>query len=98
MELATSDAHEGPREALQECFPALIWQRQEAHFRRNVLGRTPSGDRDEMHGVLDQVLEASSQQEARERLDSRQEKLGEKAPSGLQHSVQVRPKPARSVG
>jgi transposase-like protein len=83
VELATSDAHEGLRQALQECFPGLIWQRCQAHFRRNVLGRTPSDYRDEMHGVLDQVLEASSQQEARERLDGRREKLKEKAPSAL---------------
>jgi len=83
VELATSDAHEGLKRALQECFPGLIWQRCQAHFRRNVLDQTPSGYRDEMHGVLDQVLEASSQQEARERLDSRREKLEEKAPSAL---------------
>ena len=83
VELATSDAHEGLKKALQECFPGLIWQRCQAHFRRNVLDQTPSGYRDEMHGVLDQVLEASSQQEARERLDSRREKLEEKAPSAL---------------
>jgi len=83
VELATSDAHEGLKQALQESFPGLIWQRCQAHFRRNVLDQTPSGYRDEMHGVLDQVLEASSQQEARERLDSRREKLEEKAPSAL---------------
>ena len=83
VELATSDAHEGLKQTLQECFPGLIWQRCQAHFRRNVLDQTPSGYRDEMHEVLNQVLEASSQQEARERLDSRREKLEEKAPSAL---------------
>ncbi len=83
VELATSDAHEGLKQALQECFPGLIWQRCQSHFRRNVLDQTPSGYRDEMHEVLDQVLEASSQQEARKRLDSRRERLEEKAPSAL---------------
>jgi hypothetical protein len=38
-------------------------------------GQTPSGYRDETRGVLDQVLETSSQQEARECPDSRREKL-----------------------
>ncbi|MCS4162591.1 transposase-like protein [Salinibacter ruber] len=48
-----------------------------------MLDQTPSGYRDEMHEVLDQVLEASSQQEARKRLDSRRERLEEKTPSAL---------------
>jgi len=60
VELATSDAHSGLKKALQESFPGLIWQRCQAHFRRNVLDQTPSDYRDEMHQVLDQVLEASS--------------------------------------
>jgi putative transposase len=70
-------------QALQEAFPGFIWQRQEAHFRRNVLGRTPSDHRDETCRVLDRVLEADSQEEARERLDSRRKKLEKKAPSGF---------------
>jgi transposase-like protein len=48
VELATSDAHEGLKQALRESFPGLIWQRCHTeeflgvHFRRNVLDRTPS--------------------------------------------------------
>ena len=84
MELATSDAHEGLKQALQEAFPGLIWQRYQSHFRRNVLDRMPSGYRDEMHRVLDQILEADSQKKARTRLDDLKERLEEKAPSALQ--------------
>ena len=84
VELATSDAHEGLKQALQEAFPGLIWQRCQSHFRRNVLDRTPSGYRDEMQEVLDQVLEASTQEKARIRLDNLRERLEEKAPSALQ--------------
>jgi transposase-like protein len=84
VELATGDAHEGLRQALQEAFPGLIWQRCQSHFRRNVLDRTPSGYQDQMHQVLDQVLEASSQEEARTRLDDLRERLEEKAPSALE--------------
>jgi len=84
VELATSDAHDGLRQALQEAFPGLIWQRCQAHFRRNVLDQTPSGYQDQMHKVLDQVLEAGSQEEARTRLDDLRERLEEKAPSALE--------------
>ncbi len=84
VELATSDAHEGLKQALQEAFPGLIWQRCQSHFRRNVSGRTPSDYRDEMHEVLDQVLEADSQEEARTRLDDLRERMEEKAPAALQ--------------
>lgn len=83
VELATSDAHEGLKQALQEAFPGLIWQRCQSHFRRNVLDQTPSDYRDEMHQVLDQILEADSQEEARTRLDDLRERLEEKAPSAL---------------
>jgi len=83
VELATSDAHEGLKQALQEAFPGLIWQRCQSHFRRNVLDQTPSGYRDQMHKVLDQVLEAASQKEARTRLDDLREELEEKASSAL---------------
>jgi len=84
VELATSDAHHGLRQALQEAFPGLIWQRCQSHFRRNVLDQTPSDYQDEMHQVLDRVLEASTQEEARTRLDDRKERLEEKAPSALE--------------
>ena len=75
-------------QALQEAFPGLIWQRCQSHFRRNATGRTPSDYQDEMHQVLDQGLdqglEASTQEEARTRLDDLRERLEEKALSGLQ--------------
>ena len=84
VELATSDAHEGLKKALQEAFPGLIWQRCQSHFRRNVLDQTPSDYRDEMHEALDQILEASSQKEARTQLDDLKERLEEKASSALE--------------
>jgi transposase-like protein len=62
----TSDAHEGLRQALEAAFPELIWQRCQAHFRRNVLDRTPAGLRDRMHELLDRVLTAPSPERARE--------------------------------
>ena len=72
VEVATSDAHEGLRQALEAAFPGLIWQRCHTeeflgvHFRRNVLDRTPIGLRDRMHELLDQILTAPSPERARE--------------------------------
>lgn len=79
VELAISDAHEGLKQALQEAFPGLIWQRCQSHFRRNVLDQTPASYRDQMHQVLDRVLEASTREEARTQLDDLRERLAERA-------------------
>ena len=84
VEVATSDAHEGLKQALEEAFPGLIWQRCQSHFRRNVLDQTPASYRDQMHEVLDRVLEASTQEEARTQLEDLRERLEEKAPSALE--------------
>lgn len=84
VEFATSDAHDGLKNALRTSFPGCIWNRCQAHFRRNVLDKTPSGYRDHMHELLDQILEADSQQQAQQRLEANAEKLREKAPSALE--------------
>jgi len=84
VEVATSDAHDGLKQALQGAFPGLIWQRCQAHFRRNVLDQTPSGCRDQMHEVLDQLLEASSQRDAQRQLDKVRDELEEKTSAALE--------------
>ena len=48
VEVATSDAHEGLKQALREAFPGLIWQRCQAHFKRNVIDQTPASYKDRM--------------------------------------------------
>jgi transposase-like protein len=89
VELATSDAHEGLEAALRSAFPGCIWQRCQTeeflgvHFRRNVLDKTPSGYRDRMHDLLDQILEADSQQQAQQRFEQNAPDLEEKAPAAL---------------
>jgi transposase-like protein len=84
VEVATSDAHEGLIQALREAFPGLIWQRCQAHFRRNVIDQTLSDYRDRMHQVLDQVLEASSQKEAQCRLEEIAGEIEENASAALE--------------
>lgn len=84
VELATSDAHEGLESALREAFPGCIWQRCQSHFRRNVLDKTPADYQDRMHDLLDQTLEAASQQEAQRRLEEVSGELEEEAGSALE--------------
>ncbi|WP_423816161.1 transposase [Salinibacter ruber] len=82
--VATSDAHEGLVQALREAFPGLIWQRCQAHFRRNVLGRTPSGYRDRMHQITGQLLEASSRRDMHRRFEEVSGEIEENAPAALE--------------
>ncbi len=82
--VATSDAHEGLVQALREGFPGLIWQRCQAHFRRNVIDQTPSSYRDRMHQMLDQLLEASSQSDMQRRFEDVSGEIEEKAPAALE--------------
>jgi transposase-like protein len=84
VEVATSDAHEGLKQALRKAFPGLIWQRCQAHFKRNLMDQTPASYKDRMDQVLDQVLKASSQQEAQDRFDDLRGELAEEAPSALE--------------
>jgi transposase-like protein len=64
VEHVTSDAHEGLTEAIQEQLPGSIWTRCHAHFRRNVLDKTPEKHFEAMQALLDEVLKADSQPEA----------------------------------
>lgn len=49
LRMATSDAHGGLRQALEAALPGIVWQRCQAHFRRNVLDQTPAALRDRVH-------------------------------------------------
>ena len=83
VEVATSDAHEGLVAALREAFPSLIWQRCQAHFRRNVLDRTPASCKERMHELSDRILEAPSLEEARQALTEAQAELDAQADQAL---------------
>jgi transposase-like protein len=84
LRIATSDAHDGLRGALESAFPGLIWQRCQAHFRRNVIDRTPATLRDRMHEILDQVLGAGSPERAREAVEAACDELEGKADQALE--------------
>jgi len=70
VRVATSDAHRGLKQALHAAFPGLIWQRCQAHFRRNVIDQTPPALRDRMYDRLDAILMAPAPAPAREALEA----------------------------
>ncbi len=84
VECITSDAHEGLRGAIQRCFPGAIWQRCQAHFRRNVVDRVPASNKERVHQMLDNILGAASLGESREALERITPELQEKAPAALE--------------
>jgi transposase-like protein len=84
VEMLTSDAHDGLRCAAQQSFPGAIWQRCQAHFRRNVADRVPAASKERIHEMLDSILEAPSPADAREALERVTTELQEKAPAALE--------------
>ena len=84
VELVTSDAHEGLKEAIAERFPGSIWQRCQAHFRRNVIDQTPRACHDQMHQRLDRILKAKSPKKARAAFRAAYDELQEEAPDALE--------------
>jgi transposase-like protein len=58
VELITSDAHEGLKEARKACFPGVPWQRCQFHLMRNALAHVPRADMkgevvDDLRSVFD---------------------------------------------
>lgn len=96
VEFAVSDAHEGLIEALRKRFPGAVWQRCQAHFRRNVIDDTPEKHRDEMHTSLNAILDADSPEAAREALgeallalDGKADKALDKLERGFEDATAV---------
>lgn len=93
IELLTSDAHEGLREAAEAVFSGFIWQRCQAHFRRSILDDTPDDLSDGMHDLLDTVLEAEDPFEARqvfeEVLDGKRQRLEERVDKSTGEVIEV---------
>ncbi len=69
MELITSDAHAGLKEARKACFPGVPWQRCQFHLMRNAMAHVP---REEMKGEviedLQSVLDSAHEHTAGEQL------------------------------
>ena len=96
VDLMVSDAHEGLVEALHRCFHGASWQRCQAHFRRNVLDKTPAARKQAMAKGLDRVLEADTPEEARrafqglaDRLEGDADRALETLEAGLEDPIAV---------
>jgi len=81
IELITSDAHAGLKEARKACFPGVPWQRCRFHLMRNALAHVP---REEMkRDVIDDlrsVLDSADEHAAREQLGRVMRKYQKSAP------------------
>ena len=65
LELITSDAHAGLKEARQACFSGVPWQRCQFHLMQNALAHVPRQELkrevlDDLHGVLDAADQAAA--------------------------------------
>jgi putative transposase len=69
IELITSDAHAGLKEARKACFPGVPWQRCRFHLMRNALAHVPREEmKSEVMDDLRSVLDAADEHAAGEQL------------------------------
>jgi putative transposase len=69
VELITSDAHAGLKEARKACFPGVPWQRCRFHLMRNALAHVPREEmKSEVMDDLRSVLDSADEHAAGEQL------------------------------
>jgi putative transposase len=81
VELITSDAHAGLKEARKACFPGAAWQRCRFHLMRNALAHVPREEmKREVMDDLRSVLDSADEHAAGEQLGRVVRKYGKSAP------------------
>lgn len=65
VDLITSDDHGGLVRAVRQQLQGVTWQRCQTHFTRNILDASPKALKDEIHGRLRSILDASDPETAR---------------------------------
>ena len=81
IELVTSDAHAGLKEARKACFPGVPWQRCRFHLVRNALAHVPREEmKREVIDDLRSVLESADEHAASEQLGRVVRKYQKSAP------------------
>ena len=83
VRMFTSDAHEGIVSALEQVFPAVPWQRCQAHFARNVSDAAPKRLRAGLRGELVEMFNCGSLEEAVARRDEIAADYSEEAPDAM---------------
>jgi len=71
VELVTSDAHQGLKEAIALCFSAASWQRCRMHIMANLLRKVPKW----MQGAVATVVRTIYQQPAAEQVEQQHERV-----------------------
>ena len=80
VELVTSDAHQGLREAIATVFAGASWQRCRTHFMRNLLTRVPKSAEKLVATTVRTIYEQSSAAEVQAQHDRVVEQLAERFP------------------
>jgi transposase-like protein len=68
VQLVTSDAHEGLKEAIATVLTGATWQRCRVHFMRNVLAHIPKKDKSVVAAALRTIFAQPEQKAARQQL------------------------------
>jgi transposase-like protein len=81
VELITSDAHAGLKEARKACFPGVPWQRCRFHLMRNALAHVPREEmKPQVMDDLRSVLDSADEHAAAEQLGRVVRKYEKSAP------------------
>ena len=80
VELVTSDAHQGLREAIATVFAGASWQRCRTHFMRNLLTRVPKSAEKLVATTVRTIFEQSTAAEVQAQHDRVVEQLAERFP------------------
>lgn len=81
--LATSDAHEGLRDALRREFPSVPWQRCQFHFSRNVSEKAPKKYQAGLRSELNEMFNSKTLAEAKTVRDRIIADYGDVAPTAI---------------
>ena len=80
VDLVVSDSHGGLVAAVRTHFQQAQWQRCQTHLSRNILDVCPKSEHEALHKALRRVLEADTQDEARQHLTALLADFASRAP------------------
>lgn len=83
VDLVTSDAHRGLREAVKTCLPEASWQRCQSHFARNIVDKCPKKYSAGISSELPLMFKASTIEEARRLKNEIVDNYGDIAPEAV---------------
>ena len=84
VRMFTSDAHEGLAAAIQDAFPAVPWQRCQAHFARNIADAAPKNLRVGLRSELAEMFNCPTAAAARAKRDEIAADYAELAPKAVE--------------